>query len=167
MSTNKSAKGTPKRWARWISRSVSGVGFGRAGALGQRRHWGDQSSAHFSPDAGRAEITKFANKIVILTGAGGESIPYIDFSSFGNVADRRLEPGSRRGRSDCGEYSQHTRSGDRGYRGTRPCERGTLSRISTRTPQNRLRSVFPPHGSMPRNDDGLVGHRGEVFLRRT
>src|SRR6267154_1868726 len=34
---------------------------------------------------------------------------------------RRLEPGSRRGRSDCGEYSQHTRSDDRGYRGTRPC----------------------------------------------
>jgi enoyl-CoA hydratase/carnithine racemase len=28
-----------------------------------------------------------ANKIVILTGAGGEIIPYIDFSSFGNVAD--------------------------------------------------------------------------------
>ena len=28
-----------------------------------------------------------ANKIVVLTGAGGEFIPYIDFSSFGNVAD--------------------------------------------------------------------------------
>src|SRR6476660_5422111 len=28
-----------------------------------------------------------ANKIVILTGAGGEVIPEIDFSSFGNVAD--------------------------------------------------------------------------------
>ena len=28
-----------------------------------------------------------ANKIVILTGAGGEFIPNIDFSSFGNVAD--------------------------------------------------------------------------------
>ena len=28
-----------------------------------------------------------ANKIVILTGAGGEFIPYIDFSSFGNVAE--------------------------------------------------------------------------------
>ena len=28
-----------------------------------------------------------ANKIVILTGAGGEFIPEIDFSSFGNVAD--------------------------------------------------------------------------------
>src|SRR5437899_10169532 len=28
-----------------------------------------------------------ANKIVILTGAGGEFIPYIDFPSFGNVAD--------------------------------------------------------------------------------
>jgi enoyl-CoA hydratase/carnithine racemase len=27
------------------------------------------------------------NKIVILTGAGGEFIPDIDFSSFGNVAD--------------------------------------------------------------------------------
>ena len=27
------------------------------------------------------------NKIVILTGAGGEFIPWIDFSSFGNVAD--------------------------------------------------------------------------------
>jgi hypothetical protein len=27
------------------------------------------------------------NKIVILTGAGGEFIPVIDFSSFGNVAD--------------------------------------------------------------------------------
>ena len=28
-----------------------------------------------------------ANKIVILTGMGGEFIPGIDFSSFGNVAD--------------------------------------------------------------------------------
>jgi len=28
-----------------------------------------------------------ANKIVILTGAGGEFMPDIDFSSFGNVAD--------------------------------------------------------------------------------
>src|SRR6201981_1552358 len=28
-----------------------------------------------------------ANKIVLLTGAGGEFIPEIDFSSFGNVAD--------------------------------------------------------------------------------
>ena len=28
-----------------------------------------------------------ANKIVVLAGAGGEFIPYIDFSSFGNVAD--------------------------------------------------------------------------------
>src|SRR5579864_9353674 len=28
-----------------------------------------------------------ANKIVILTGTGGEFIPDIDFSSFGNVAD--------------------------------------------------------------------------------
>src|ERR1700720_4216451 len=28
-----------------------------------------------------------ANQIVILTGAGGEFIPYVDFSSFGNVAD--------------------------------------------------------------------------------
>src|ERR1700747_132276 len=28
-----------------------------------------------------------ANKIVILTGAGGDFIPAIDFSSFGNVAD--------------------------------------------------------------------------------
>jgi len=28
-----------------------------------------------------------ANKIVILTGAGGEFIPGIDFASFGNVAD--------------------------------------------------------------------------------
>jgi enoyl-CoA hydratase/carnithine racemase len=28
-----------------------------------------------------------ANKVVVLTGAGGEFIPYIDFSSFGNVAD--------------------------------------------------------------------------------
>src|SRR5580692_7466339 len=27
------------------------------------------------------------NKIVILTGAGGEFIPSIDFTSFGNVAD--------------------------------------------------------------------------------
>jgi enoyl-CoA hydratase/carnithine racemase len=27
------------------------------------------------------------NKIVVLTGAGGEFIPEIDFSSFGNVAD--------------------------------------------------------------------------------
>src|SRR5258705_7596019 len=30
------------------------------------------------------------NKIVILTGAGGELIPEIDFSSFGNVADPRV-----------------------------------------------------------------------------
>src|SRR5580700_842121 len=28
-----------------------------------------------------------ANKIVILTGAGGDFIPTIDFSTFGNVAD--------------------------------------------------------------------------------
>ena len=28
-----------------------------------------------------------ANTIVILTGAGGECIPRVDFSSFGNVAD--------------------------------------------------------------------------------
>src|ERR1700739_2942719 len=28
-----------------------------------------------------------ANKIVILTGAGGDFIPGIDFASFGNVAD--------------------------------------------------------------------------------
>ena len=28
-----------------------------------------------------------ANKIVILTGTGGEFIPSIDFASFGNVAD--------------------------------------------------------------------------------
>src|SRR5207244_13098211 len=28
-----------------------------------------------------------ANKVVILTGAGGEFIPDIDFASFGNVAD--------------------------------------------------------------------------------
>src|ERR1700716_1754782 len=28
-----------------------------------------------------------ANKIVILTGAGGDFIPYIDFSSLGTVAD--------------------------------------------------------------------------------
>src|ERR1700726_2132248 len=28
-----------------------------------------------------------ANKIVILTGAGGEFIPGIDFSTFGNVGD--------------------------------------------------------------------------------
>jgi enoyl-CoA hydratase/carnithine racemase len=31
-----------------------------------------------------------ANKIVILTGAGGEFIPSIDFSSFGNVADPEI-----------------------------------------------------------------------------
>src|SRR5438067_3226431 len=31
-----------------------------------------------------------ANKIVILTGAGGEFIPDIDFPSFGNVADHRV-----------------------------------------------------------------------------
>jgi enoyl-CoA hydratase/carnithine racemase len=31
-----------------------------------------------------------ANKVVILTGAGGEFIPEIDFSSFGNVADPGL-----------------------------------------------------------------------------
>src|SRR5258707_11311707 len=35
-----------------------------------------------------------ANKIVILTGAGGEVIPEIDFSSFGNGADPGvLNPG--------------------------------------------------------------------------
>src|SRR5947209_10020902 len=32
-----------------------------------------------------------ANKIVILTGAGGDFIPEIDFSTFGNVADRSEE----------------------------------------------------------------------------
>jgi enoyl-CoA hydratase/carnithine racemase len=31
-----------------------------------------------------------ANKIVILTGAGGDFIPSIDFSSFGNVADPQI-----------------------------------------------------------------------------
>jgi enoyl-CoA hydratase/carnithine racemase len=31
-----------------------------------------------------------ANKIVVLTGAGGEFIPGIDFSSFGNVADPEI-----------------------------------------------------------------------------
>lgn len=31
-----------------------------------------------------------ANKIVILTGAGGEFIPEIDFSTFGNVADPEI-----------------------------------------------------------------------------
>src|SRR2546422_4920370 len=31
-----------------------------------------------------------ANKIVILTGAGGDFIPEIDFSFFGNVADPRV-----------------------------------------------------------------------------
>jgi len=31
-----------------------------------------------------------ANKIVILTGAGGDFIPGIDFSSFGNVADAEI-----------------------------------------------------------------------------
>jgi enoyl-CoA hydratase/carnithine racemase len=31
-----------------------------------------------------------ANKIVILTGAGGDFIPSIDFSSFGNVADPEI-----------------------------------------------------------------------------
>src|SRR5438132_8991865 len=31
-----------------------------------------------------------ANKIVILTGAGGDFIPEIDFSSFGNVVDPRV-----------------------------------------------------------------------------
>ena len=31
-----------------------------------------------------------ANKIVILTGAGGDFIPNIDFSSFGNVADPEI-----------------------------------------------------------------------------
>jgi enoyl-CoA hydratase/carnithine racemase len=59
-----------------------------------------------------------ANKIVILTGAGGEFIPEIDFSSFGNVADPgrsgRLEPGSRRRRSAPRKDCQYTRTGHRG-----------------------------------------------------
>jgi hypothetical protein len=62
-----------------------------------------------------------ANKIVILTGAGGEFIPGIDFSSFGNVAD----PGVWSQVHDEGtqiveKHSQHSRTTDRGYRGTRP-----------------------------------------------
>jgi enoyl-CoA hydratase/carnithine racemase len=56
-----------------------------------------------------------ANKIVILTGAGGEFIPG---GRFFNVRkrrrSRRLEPSSRRGRSDSGEHGQHTRAGNRG-----------------------------------------------------
>jgi len=63
-----------------------------------------------------------ANKVVILTGAGGEFIPYIDFSSFRQRRrSRRLEPGSRRRRSDSRKLSQHTCAGDRSHRGTSPC----------------------------------------------
>lgn len=56
-----------------------------------------------------------ANKIVILTGTGGDFIPGIDFASFGNVADPGV--GSQvhaEGRSDCGEHREYTSAGDRG-----------------------------------------------------
>src|SRR5437879_6139421 len=55
-----------------------------------------------------------ANKIVILTGAGGEFIPSIDFPSFGNVAD----PGVWSQIHDedvqiVENIANHTRAGDR------------------------------------------------------
>jgi len=62
-----------------------------------------------------------ANKIVILTGAGGDFIPYIDFSSFGNVADPAAWSQVHDEGVQIVRISQHTRSDDRGHRGTRPC----------------------------------------------
>ena len=57
-----------------------------------------------------------ANKIVILTGAGGEFIPGIDFAILRRrCRSRRLEPGSRRRRSGFREYRQYTRADDRGH----------------------------------------------------
>ena len=44
-------------------------------------------------------------KIVILTGAGGDFMPAIDFGSFGNVAD-----------PDVSEHRQHPRADDLGAR---------------------------------------------------
>ena len=61
-----------------------------------------------------------ANKIVILTGAGGDFIPGIDFSTFGNVPD----PGVWSQVHDCSDSRKHsecTGASDRGDR--RPCPR--------------------------------------------
>jgi enoyl-CoA hydratase/carnithine racemase len=55
------------------------------------------------------------NKIVILTGTGGEFIPGIDFSSFGNVAD----PGVWSQCPDPRESFQCPRPDDRSRRRTR------------------------------------------------
>src|SRR5438094_10519544 len=62
-----------------------------------------------------------ANKIVILTGAGGEFITDVDWSSFGDVAD----PGVWSQVHDEGvqalENIANIRVPRRSYRGTRPC----------------------------------------------
>src|SRR5438128_9713213 len=73
-----------------------------------------------------------ANKIVILTGAGGEFIPEIDFSSFGNVADPDVwsqvhDEGAQIRR----ESGEHTCTGHRGDRRTRLCS------FRVRTPGER------------------------------
>jgi len=63
-----------------------------------------------------------ANKIVILTGAGGGLHPRDRFFILRQrCRSRRLGPGSRRRRSASRKHSQHTRAGHRGYRGTRSC----------------------------------------------
>src|SRR5207302_7320119 len=69
-----------------------------------------------------------ANKIVILTGAGGEFIPDIDFASFGNVAD----PGVWSQVHDEGVQIVENIANirvpiDRGHRGTRPCALGVCA----------------------------------------
>ena len=61
-----------------------------------------------------------ANKIVILTGAGGDFIIGVDWSSFGDVSD----PGvwsqiHDEGSSGFGKHRKHSRAGHRGDRGTR------------------------------------------------
>ena len=55
-----------------------------------------------------------ANKIVILTGTGGEFIPGIDFSSFGDVANPGVwsQVHDER-RSDSREFSKHSGARDR------------------------------------------------------
>src|ERR1700732_4398243 len=65
-----------------------------------------------------------ANKIVILTGAGGEFIPEIDFSSFGNVADPGVWSQVHDEGAQLLENIANIRVpviGHRGYRGTRSC----------------------------------------------
>ena len=62
-----------------------------------------------------------ANKIVIITGAGGNFIGDVEMA-IGRRCCRsgRLEQNSRRRRPGFREHCEHPRSGDRGRRGTRP-----------------------------------------------